>query len=357
MIRKYMSILLSAALIFLAPYAALAQCIIPAGTAVVKTANYSALAADAGKLIVMNCTSACTLTLPATIQTPNWTIWVSSIGTVQAVVSPNGLQLNGSTSSVQIPPGIGEGFMITTDASNYFASMISQNFYATGGGTAQAQTALPTNAVAAYTDGLTVCWKPIANNTSSGPTLAISGLSPVTIAKTGGLQLVGNDITTTSIACATYNSTQPRFELQNPQSTSGGTLGMRRVCDMAVGDTSGNAVTNAQLGPQKRLCFVPSDSTILEMDVAADGGTPSVIVGVNHAGTTSNIVSSALATAASGGIACSRTAAQTCIDGTTNASGTLQNTGMSRGDYIELVSGTAGGVAKLMTIHVIYTVN
>lgn len=130
----------------------------------------------------------------------------------------------------------------------------------------------------------------------------------------------------------------------------------RRLCSIPVGDTSGSAITNAQLGPQKRICIIPANGTILEMDVAADGGTPNVIVGRNRAGTTVNIVSAALATAASGGIACSNTGGTTGIDGATTCSSTLQNTGMNAGDYLELVSGTAGGTAKLMTIQVVYTI-
>lgn len=91
--------------------------------------------------------------------------------------------------------------------------------------------------------------------------------------------------------------------------------------------------------------------------MAADGGTPNVIVAVNHAGSDSNIVSSALATASSGGIACSKTSGVAGIDGVTTCSATLQNTSVAAGDYLELVSGTAGGTAKFMTVHIIYTVN
>lgn len=132
----------------------------------------------------------------------------------------------------------------------------------------------------------------------------------------------------------------------------------RRVCDIAVGDTSGSAITDAQLGPQKRICFLPAASTVQEIDVAADGGTPNVIVAKNVAGTVTNLLSSALATAASGGIACSKTTAVTGIDGATTCSATLQNnTSIAAGSYLELVSGTAGGTAKLMTIHVIYTID
>jgi hypothetical protein len=135
-----------------------------------------------------------------------------------------------------------------------------------------------------------------------------------------------------------------------------GSGGARRICDIPVGNQAESAITNAQLGPQRRLCFIPTAATIVEMDVAADDGTPNVIVGLNHAGTVSNIVSSALATATSGGIACSNTGGTTGIDGATKCSATLQNTSVAAGDYLELVSGTAGGKAKLMTIHVTYTV-
>lgn len=128
-------------------------------------------------------------------------------------------------------------------------------------------------------------------------------------------------------------------------------------CNMAVGDASGSAITNAQLGPQSRLCFIPAAGTILEVDVAADGGIPSVIVARNHAGTINNILSSALSTAASGGIACSNIGGTTGLDGATSCANTLQNTSLSAGDYLELASGTAGGTAKLMTIHITYTVN
>ncbi len=130
-----------------------------------------------------------------------------------------------------------------------------------------------------------------------------------------------------------------------------------RVCDIPVGDTSASALTNAQLGPQSRVCFVPAASTIVEMDVNADASTPNVIVARNHSGTIANIVSGALATAASGGIACTNTGGTTGINGATTCTNTLQNTSLSAGDYLELVSGTAGGTAKFFVVHVVYTVN
>jgi hypothetical protein len=131
-----------------------------------------------------------------------------------------------------------------------------------------------------------------------------------------------------------------------------------RPCDIAIGDqSSATVLINAQLGPQKRLCFIPAAATIVEIDVNANNGTPNVIVGKNHAGSVSNIVSTALSTAASGGIACTNTGGTTGLDGVTMCSSTLQNTSLAAGDYLELVSGTAGGVAALMAIHVVYAIN
>jgi hypothetical protein len=130
-----------------------------------------------------------------------------------------------------------------------------------------------------------------------------------------------------------------------------------RVCDIPVGDTSASILTTAQLGPQSRVCFIPAASTIVEMDVNADAGTPSVLVGRNHAGTIVNIVSgTGLLTAAAGGIACSNTGGTTGINGATTCSSTLQNTSLSAGDYLELVSGTPS-TAKFFVVHIVYTIN
>lgn len=187
----------------------------------------------------------------------------------------------------------------------------------------------------------------LSTNTVTCPTCVVASSPGVGIA-----HFAGSTQTVTSSTIATADVAANAIT-----SAKMAVVNTRRVCDIPVGDTSGSAITNAQLGPQKRLCFIPAAATVVEMDVAADGGTPNVIVAVNHAGTPSNIVSSALATAASGGIACSNTGGTTGIDGATTCSATLQNTSIAAGDYLELVSGTAGGTAKLMTIHVTYTIN
>lgn len=94
--------------------------------------------------------------------------------------------------------------------------------YIAGGGTAQAQTATMVPPVASLANGLSLCWLPAAANTGAAPTLAVNGLTAKPITKTGTTALVANDLTTSAIACAIYDGTE--FQLQNPQTSSGGSV-------------------------------------------------------------------------------------------------------------------------------------
>lgn len=96
------------------------------------------------------------------------------------------------------------------------ATDLSALSYVAGGGTAQAQAATLASPITTLTNGLDICWLPVAANTGAAPTLAINGLTAKPITKYGSAALVANDLTTTAIACAVYDGTQ--FELQNPQS-------------------------------------------------------------------------------------------------------------------------------------------
>jgi len=89
----------------------------------------------------------------------------------------------------------------------------------------------------------------------------------------------------------------------------------------------------------------------------ADAGTPNVIAQRSHLGSATALLSGALATAASGAVACSNTGGTTGLDGTTTCTNTLQNTSVAVGDWIGLTSGTAGGVAKRMSVAITFTVN
>jgi len=160
------------------------------------------------------------------------------------------------------------------------------------------------------------------------------------------------------------NSTTGYLECLN--SSGANCFNTMKSCDVIVGDASGAVITNAQLGPQAHACRVPIAATVLEISVESDAGSPSVIVGRRRcttftsgtcsAETVVNLVSSALAVS-SGFAKCSNTGGTTGLETGTTCTNTLQNTSLSAGDWVELVSGTAGGTAKLMTIHTVYANN
>jgi len=88
------------------------------GGASVKTANYTAVAADANTLLAFEDASAVTLTLPATPPSSTWTIAVQDVGAGALTISPNGLNLDGSASSLVLSQK--QGVLIYTDGTNYF---------------------------------------------------------------------------------------------------------------------------------------------------------------------------------------------------------------------------------------------
>jgi hypothetical protein len=88
------------------------------GGASVKTAGYTAVSGDTGKLLVFNSAGAVTLTLPSTPPSATWTIAVQDIGAGALTVSPNGLQLDGVSASLILVQG--SGIVVYTDGTNYF---------------------------------------------------------------------------------------------------------------------------------------------------------------------------------------------------------------------------------------------
>ena len=137
--------------------------------------------------------------------------------------------------------------------------------------------------------------------------------------------------------------------------TASNLLSRRGGCSMVYGsdDPTAAFLTDVQIGGG-RQCMVPQDATLLQITVAADAGTPSVILRRRrpNGNTTANLTSALLATAANGGIYCSKTTAVVGLDGVTVCSNTLQNTALLAGDWIEAASASAGGTARRMSIAV-----
>ncbi len=135
----------------------------------------------------------------------------------------------------------------------------------------------------------------------------------------------------------------------------------RHSCAIIIGSDNGPALADADIAPQGKQCYIPSAATIVEVNVSANAGTPTVLLQrLRGASTVADLTSATIATAASGGNACvTATASQTCLDGTTtsSASVTLSNTSLSVGDWIQTKTATAGGAATRMSIVIVYTVN
>lgn len=177
----------------------------------------------------------------------NGSIWVTVSGTFTGITSLTGDVTAAGTGSV-IATVVGlQGFAVSNatptsgqvlqwnSGSNEWvptsggsftanATNIAAVLFGTGAGTGNAQTVTLSPAITSLTVGLRVQWIPAHANTitspPSAPTLAVSGLTATAIIKAGGAALAAGDLSTTAVADAIYDGTY--FELQNPQTTSGG---------------------------------------------------------------------------------------------------------------------------------------
>ncbi len=130
--------------------------------------------------------------------------------------------------------------------------------------------------------------------------------------------------------------------------------GATHECYIIIGADNGDSLTTADIAPQGRQCFIPLASTVIEVTVAADAGTPAVVVAVNHAGTLTSLNTS-LPTASAGAPACANVSGN-CIDGTTPAS-SLSATAIAAGDWRETRTSASASTAKRMSITITYRYN
>ncbi|HEV8189516.1 MAG TPA: hypothetical protein VGP83_17305 [Pyrinomonadaceae bacterium] len=89
------------------------------GGVAVKSASYTATASDCGKLLVFNSAVAVTLTLPASIPFPQWTVVAANIGAGALTISPGSRALDGASA---ISAAQFQSMSIFTDGANYFSA-------------------------------------------------------------------------------------------------------------------------------------------------------------------------------------------------------------------------------------------
>ena len=134
------------------------------------------------------------------------------------------------------------------------------------------------------------------------------------------------------------------------------------TCMIVIGaDNAAAALVDADVAPQTRQCDISTVSTVTEVEVSADGGTPQVQVAKNHGGALTSLLSAELPTDAAGAPQCA-TVNATCYGGQAAKSGgvSVVTAGsanvLSAGDYLQTRTATAGGTAKRMSIAIKYTV-
>jgi hypothetical protein len=118
------------------------------------------------------------------------------------------------------------------------------------------------------------------------------------------------------------------------------------VITFGTDEAGASALTDAQL-IDLEVCRADVPMAVVEIAVKASGGTPAVTVHRRTGTTNTALVSSALATASAGAIACSKTTAVTGLDGATTCTNTLQNVSVSAGHWIGVTSGTASTAARV----------
>jgi hypothetical protein len=133
-----------------------------------------------------------------------------------------------------------------------------------------------------------------------------------------------------------------------------------RTCGIVIGDddTSSPVIVDAKLTNQFDICMIPVTARVEEITVKADTGTPNVVVHRRtSAGVVTALLSSALATNASGTLNCARTSAEAAQAGYAGVTCTTTLTDANRtigaGDWIGLTSGS-GSTARRFSIMVSY---
>lgn len=316
--------------------------------------SYTFLFSDNCSLISFSNSTAIAATLPQAGSTgfqAGWLVYVNNRGVGAVTITPTISTIQGAAA---VSLATNQGILLVSDGTNYYAEVgrgsVHPNLQT---GTSYTVTAADHQGLISFNSSSPVAVTlPQAGTTGfeTGVYFFIQdrGTAAVTITPTtstidGGASV---PLTTTQGILVVSDGT-------NYYTMRGITGSIRRTCMIVLGaDNGGSALGNSDISPQKGLCFIGAGGTVQEITVEADAGTPSVIVSDNHAGTQTALLSAALATAASGGIACSNVGGTLGIDGATTCSATLQNTSIAAGDWIDLTGGVAGGTAKRFSIAV-----
>jgi hypothetical protein len=151
---------------------------------------YQISANDSGQILVVNTTGAITLELPDTapaFDSPAqgvWNVEIVNIGTGAVTLDPNGLNLDGSGSTVTI--NTGEGRRVSTDGTDYYSGLIVS---ASGGGFTSPMTTLGD---LIYEDGTPAAARLAGNTTATRKFLRQTGTGSISAAPAWDVLVAGD---------------------------------------------------------------------------------------------------------------------------------------------------------------------
>ena len=297
-------------------------------------------------------------------------------GTVTSVAFSGGLiaVTNPSAAASMTVAGTSGGLPYFSSASTWGSSgVLAANGVVLGGGAGTAPTV--TSADSTTTHALfATAGAPAFRAIASGDIPTLNQSTTGTAANVTGTVGVANGGTgtggTLSGLVRGSASAMTAAELSGDATTSGSNVVTLNVqhktrfgCFNFGADNASADLADADIGPQGRVFMVPVAATVTEITVAANAGTPNVIVQKNHAGAATDLVSGTLATGAAGIVACAATGAA-CLDGSAKSGTvTLVTAGsanvLAAGDWIQTKTGSgfASTGAKRLSVCVTYTVN
>lgn len=132
------------------------------------------------------------------------------------------------------------------------------------------------------------------------------------------------------------------------------------VCQMNYGNqNSGTPLVTGDIQPQGSQCNIPQSGTMSSVVVMVDSGASTVELGYRHSGSTTALTGVLTPTTVGGityPVVCANVAGTAqVIEGVSVTCGTLSNTALTAGDYIETIGGTADGTSEAMSIAVIFS--
>lgn len=146
-------------------------------------------------------------------------------------------------------------------------------------------------AITSYTDGLTISFTPLADNTTTTPVINVNSVGAITIVRPGNLAIVAGDILSSSIAYLVYSASSNNFVLLNPPASSGGSgITPAQVQQSAFNSGTDTGTANAYEVSLSPAATSYTEGMIVAFTPANANTSPNATLDLNSLGVASPIV-------------------------------------------------------------------